>query len=531
MTNIASLYSSRGGLEPGSPVFVGRHDILRDIFMRLSGPSKNLPGVAVVGPHRIGKTSLLKQLLDPQLRARHLQHATDWHVAYLNTSARPWTGLDAFRQAALRELGYPSTNQKSHPTDCFTDAMRRVLRENGGKTTVLILDEFNCIASQLGKDEQAELRSAIDDISQFSFVLGVSHNPDDILEHLDYDVASELAPVINIALPALERLSDDEARQLIGVGRHVHGLATDSRAEGWLVEQVGTHPLLLHSACFAWYREVGVRTFGELSRSERTRAKDVINREVGLQWGYVSRSLSGTVRALMYGELSLEQLPRAEQELEKFGVKTWFRAAHTIGSRDVRPAPDSADDQVEELLKQIQTVQERHRLFVGRHDYLFRLEQLIGNDLVFLRRQVSNRDGFKNFIEALGRLLYDGSNGVVAPELRGKVKPTLPSWCYSDVRSVILHVIALRNYSIHLPAPDAVVEAEHLRSAGDVFNLYCHKCSPDESDWEALRVGLIDASIDFMRRLNRCLPLRDTLQADQFFGMTLVGEEAMKSVV
>jgi hypothetical protein len=513
--DVAGVYSSRGGLEPGSPVFVGRQDILRDIFMRLSGPGKNLPGVAIVGPHRIGKTSLLKQLLHPALRVRYVQD--EWHVAYLNVSGRPWTGLDSFRESALSAFGVPQTHRSYYPTDCFTDAIRRVLRDNGGKTTVLILDEFNYIASQLGRDEQAELRSAIDDISSFTLVLGVSQNPDEILEHIPYDVASELAPVINLALPSLGRLYDDEARQLIGVGRYMQELEPDEKAAEWLIDLVGTHPLLLHAACFAWYRQMGTRSFGELSRSERNAVRTAINSEIDLQWRYVVRSLSGTVRALMYGQISSERAPKAQKELEDFGVKNWAQHISVGLLADLNSAPGSIGDEVDELMKEIETVSERHRLLVGRDQYLFRREQLIGNDLVYLRRKVNDRGDFKHFIEALGRLLYDGSNGVVPPELRGKVKPTLPGWCYSDSRSVILHVTVLRNYAIHLAAPDADLEAEHLQSAGEVFEIYCHNRSPEGSDWEAIRGALVNASTDFMRRLNRSLPLRDDLRAADFF--------------
>jgi len=65
--DIATVYSSRAGLEPGSPVFVGRTETLRDVFLRLSSPE--MPGIAIVGPRRAGKTSLLRQLLSSSFRA------------------------------------------------------------------------------------------------------------------------------------------------------------------------------------------------------------------------------------------------------------------------------------------------------------------------------------------------------------------------------------------------------------------------------------------------------------------------------
>jgi len=160
MSNLVGIYSSRRGLAPGSPVFVGRDETLRDIFMRLGGDN-SLPGIAVVGPHRIGKTTLLKQLLASSVRSRYLEQPDGWQVAYLDVSQRHWTDFGSLRAAAFTSLGIPAEDQAAHPDSSFTDAIRRISRERGSRTTVLILDEFNYIAADLGKDEQAELREQL----------------------------------------------------------------------------------------------------------------------------------------------------------------------------------------------------------------------------------------------------------------------------------------------------------------------------------------------------------------------------------
>ncbi len=64
-------------------------------------------------------------------------------------------------------------------------------------------------------------------------------------------------------------------------------------------------------------------------------------------------------------------------------------------------------------------------------------DAVIGNDGIYMRRSVTNERDFKLFVEALARLLYDGSEAVTSPELRGKVRPKLPKFCYKDDRSVL----------------------------------------------------------------------------------------------
>jgi hypothetical protein len=487
--------------------------------MRLSSTGNNLPGVAVVGPHRIGKTSLLKQLMDPGVRARYVEQPGTWHIAYLDASRRPWRGFGDFRSIALEALGLSAEQQASHLHDCFSDAVQRIISQLGSKTTILLIDEFNYIAAELGKDEQAELRSAIDNIPSFSLVLGVSQNPDEILEHIPYDTASELAPVINLALPTLARLTESEGRQLVKIGREQAGLKSDSEAENWLLECVGTHPLLLHAACFAWYRVVGTKAFSELSPTERNRAQDNVRTEVEFQWHHVVRSLSGAARNLVLGCIppaNTGERLRAERELEKFGLMPWFRQSGAIRPDELSVSGDKGDP-ADQLMIAVEEINHRQQLLAQRPEGVFRTDSLFGNDMIYLRRQVRDRESFVPFVQALCRLLYDGSNAVVSPQLRGKLKPVLPGWCYKDLRSVITQVMALRNYSTHLLERDPDIAAEHLRSAGDIFDQYCHKRAPETADFEIVRVGLLTTATRFVRRLNQFLPLSLELKADEFF--------------
>jgi hypothetical protein len=158
----------------------------------------------------------------------------------------------------------------------------------------------------------------------------------------------------------------------------------------------------------------------------------------------------------------------------------------------------------------------RQQLITGRPDEVVRNCRQI-HDPIFLRRSPRNELEFAEFITAFARMVYDGTNGVANVADRGKLKPTLPWWCYRDERSVIAHVIALRNHYLHGLSPNETTAEEHLTSAGDVFELYVAKRLPDDDDFAAIRVGMLTAATRLVNRLAAHVPVRDAANADSVF--------------
>jgi hypothetical protein len=166
----------------------------------------------------------------------------------------------------------------------------------------------------------------------------------------------------------------------------------------------------------------------------------------------------------------------------------------------------------------------RQQLATGCPDAVVRSCRQV-HDPIVLRRHPLNELQFVEFIAALGRLLYDGTNGVTSVQDRGAVKPTLPSWCYRDHRSVIVHVIVLRNYYLHALSPNKSTAEEHLASAGDVFQLYGAKRVPDDLDFAAIRIRMLDAATRLINRLAARVPVRNATAAAVFTGSNGDGEE------
>ena len=158
----------------------------------------------------------------------------------------------------------------------------------------------------------------------------------------------------------------------------------------------------------------------------------------------------------------------------------------------------------------------RQRLATGSPDAVIRSCHQV-NDPIALRRPPLNEPQFAEFVAALGRWLYDGTDAVTSVLDRGVVKPTLPSWCYRDPRSVIVHVIALRNHYLHGLSPNETTAAEHLTSAGDVFQLYAGKRVPDDQDFAAIRVRMLAAAARLVDGLAAQVPVRDSMNAEAVF--------------
>lgn len=362
---------------------------------------------------------------------------------------------------------------------------------------VVLLDEFDSIAAELRDLDQGEIRGALVNVPQFTIVVGMARQPGNSLEFVG-DVVSDLAPVLAVAHPLLGELNPDEAARLVRLGRELASLEADPESERLVLETVGSrHPWLLHAACFAWYAEVGARDSGQLSSTERDKALCRI------------RDALLPLR---------RQLERGEQNGDADHVRGRNGARETA-REEPQDGMAEGNRLMDELDRLLATINERTQLETGVADYVFRRSQLGANDEVYLRRTVSDRDDFVVFIEALSRLLYDGSDGVVANALRGKVKPKLPGCCYRDERFPLVSLIALRNHHIHLQASDPELANRHLKSAGDAFEHFCGRRAPiDGAEYERVRLNLLRECIVMLKRLVRHVPLTHDMAAEVLLG-------------
>lgn len=532
MRDIARVYATRGALVAGSEVFVGRTRTAADIVRRLANPRTNLIGVALVGPRRTGKSSLLQQLTHMPFRAQFADGAEDWVVAHLEMAAERWTGIARFRRRVAEVLARGvglSVDEVWKEDHALDQSVEEILRRVPGRTVLLLLDQFQAVAAELDREDQTAFRAALEGerMGRFSIIMAVERSPDELLEFVPNVVKSQLAGVVNVAVPPLGGLTEREARRLVGVGRTLHGLEPDPDAEEWLMDRVGRHPALLHAACYAWYAVAAERRWAELSFAERQDADAAIRTEVAPQWAQLLPALPSDLRAHLRHPSPEPLAPRLTQHLTELGVErfvaTYLGLGEAQSSGPILSLPIGAEawhspEPVERLIQAVEDLNHSQQVSTGRPERLFRVGDLSTSDRVLIGRTSRRKQDCSESVRGLALLLYDGTNGAVAPEERGVCKPTLPRWCYQDCRSVIVQVIAWRNHLMHLSAQTPTIQAEHLAVIRQLCQLYAGCDAPTRpEDWDRIRTGLVVASGDFVIRLQKFVPVDKHLTEEAFF--------------
>lgn len=118
--------------------FVGREAELGRIFSALeTAHTGQLQHIAIVGPRRIGKSSLLYHVT--QVYAQRLQQPEKYHFVYVDLDNAQCHTLGGLQQFILQELGLPRSN---HLTLADFQKTLEQFHEKRGQFIVLCLDEF-----------------------------------------------------------------------------------------------------------------------------------------------------------------------------------------------------------------------------------------------------------------------------------------------------------------------------------------------------------------------------------------------------
>ena len=255
-------------------MFFGRMHELNEIAAFLRGNQS----VSIVGPRKIGKTSLLFHLMRPEAWPG-LGMGDDMLFVYMDCEvlgegdhgeilaqfageiAAALDERDLPPEPALERAMYKPTRLS------FEGAIRKLNRR--GLRVVLILDEFERLSTNASLDVNFfnALRSAAGRY-KLAF-LTASASP---LIQLTYSGKSQeilSSPFFNIFAPLfLGLLPDGEARQLIREPARAAGAPFPPAAEDFLHDLVGGHPLALQVACFHGFYELDAAAFDDAKRSE-----------------------------------------------------------------------------------------------------------------------------------------------------------------------------------------------------------------------------------------------------------------------
>ncbi|MCP4541766.1 MAG: protein kinase [Chloroflexi bacterium] len=237
-------------------MFFGRTHELNEIAAFLRGNQS----ISIVGPRKIGKTSLLFHLMRPETWP-DLGLGEDILFAYLDCEvlgegehAEILGQFAGEIETALDERDLPPEPALERAIDkpsrlSFEGAIRKLNRR--GLRVVLVLDEFERLSTNasLNVNFFNALRSAAGRY-KLAFLTG-SARP---LIQLTYSGKSQeilSSPFFNIFAPLfLGLLPEEEARQLIRGPAQTVGSPFPSATEDFIYNLVGGHPLALQVACF-----------------------------------------------------------------------------------------------------------------------------------------------------------------------------------------------------------------------------------------------------------------------------------------
>ncbi len=255
MSDPSNPYLSRGPVR-SQEMFFGRNHELREIANFLKGNQS----VSIVGPRKIGKTSLLFHLMRPRV-SEELGIAGGTLVCYLDcevlgneSATEVFQQFAAELRAEVESRGLPE--EPALESAClspsrlaFESAIRALNRR--GLQVVLILDEFERLSAnpQLDVNFFNALRSIA---GRFQLVfLTASASP---LIELTYSGRSQdilSSPFFNIFAPIfLGLLPESDARDLIFKPSERAGKPFPLEVQNFLYEYSGGNPLILQIACF-----------------------------------------------------------------------------------------------------------------------------------------------------------------------------------------------------------------------------------------------------------------------------------------
>jgi hypothetical protein len=248
-------YVSRGPVRQPEMFYNRDHD-LDEISAFLRGNQS----ISIVGPRKIGKTSLLFHLMRPEVQAR-LGLDTQYLFVYLdcevlgNCKTEEIFGqFAADMAAALEDRGLPAEPAlevaAARPTRLSFEAAVRQLNRRGLRV-VLMLDEFERLSANSNLDVNFfnALRSAA---GRYQLVyLTASAQP---LIQLTYSGRSQdvlSSPFFNIFAPLfLGLMPEADARRLIREPAARAGAPFSAELEDFIFGLAGGYPLALQVACF-----------------------------------------------------------------------------------------------------------------------------------------------------------------------------------------------------------------------------------------------------------------------------------------
>src|SRR5215471_1515896 len=127
--------------------FFGRIREISKIFSRIGASRPQ--SISVVGDRRIGKSSLLNQIFNVDVRAQHLDEPGRYTFLFVDLQQRRHISIDDFFQDLFGQLGDALGSGALEGLTPSFDAMRKVLGRlrSAGQRLIILFDEFDAVTT------------------------------------------------------------------------------------------------------------------------------------------------------------------------------------------------------------------------------------------------------------------------------------------------------------------------------------------------------------------------------------------------
>jgi tRNA A-37 threonylcarbamoyl transferase component Bud32 len=227
--------------------FFGRREEAQRIYARLDADPPE--SIAILGDHKIGKSSLLNYIYMRGNRERYLRDPQKMFMVFLDFQRdTAWT-IELFAKMLLETISL-ETDHRFDTSDCSHDlqGIRRIVEQihKDGYRLTLILDEFERITSN--PQFPAEFFAFLRSLAQHYNVAYLTSSARD-LQHLCHDRSICDSPFFNIfSSLRLGPLRAEEARKLICIPSERAGYSLDAYRDE-ILGLAGELPFFLQLAC------------------------------------------------------------------------------------------------------------------------------------------------------------------------------------------------------------------------------------------------------------------------------------------
>lgn len=240
--------------------FIGRKEQLARIF----GLIKNRQNVSLVGPRRIGKTSLLNCLRDETIQGRFHFDGSKFLFIYLDLQQFAMKTRDFFDDInlALKQKSLEYREEEVEKDDEFITLLRRF--QQRGLHPVLIIDAFDKVTQyeQLDINVFSFLR-AYGNSGQITYITASVQPLGDIFHRLA-TTRLIVSPFPNIfSVIRLSPFSPSEAQNLLTHFSRSEGLPFTNQEAEWILDMAGYHPYLLQQVAALLFEKKRARDSNE----------------------------------------------------------------------------------------------------------------------------------------------------------------------------------------------------------------------------------------------------------------------------